>query len=197
MRVGCYLVLLAVVCLGEEPKTTKVLGDPAASATIEIFASFDCPHCRELHEQKLPYLINTYVKTGKMRIIQRDCPLPGPRHPYARLAANYATAAARIGRYGPVSDALFQNQAMWAVTGKVWETVASALTTSERPTVQALANDPAVLQEVEEDWQLGRLAGIHQTPTIFLTYKARKYAIGPEGIGTPLFDRFMSDLLSR
>ena len=57
------------------------------------------------------------MASGKVRIIFRDYPLP--QHPYARKAAVYADAAARIGRYERVCDTLFRTQDDWGQTGDV------------------------------------------------------------------------------
>jgi len=43
--------------------------------------------------------------------VSREFPLR--MHQYSREAANYATAAARLGKYQQVADALFLNQLVW------------------------------------------------------------------------------------
>ena len=61
-----------------------------------------------------------------------------------------------MGKYEQVADALFQNQPNWSNDGKVFETVASALTPAEQKKVQALAKDPGVLTEVDQEVQEGQ-----------------------------------------
>ena len=78
----------------------------------------------------------------------------------------YAAAAARVGKYQQVADALFQTQSSWALTGKVWEAVAPALTPGGAEKVQALMNDPTVAAEVQTRSRTGhsRARGPHADP---------------------------------
>jgi protein-disulfide isomerase len=149
----------------------KAVGNPAAPVKIEIYSDFECPHCQVLHQQILPRLIADYVKTGKVYLISREFPLP--QHVYAREAANYATAAARIGKYAEVSDALFQAQGLWSVNGRVWETVASALPPADQKRVQELVKDPGVIDEVQADVEKARAFPITQTPTLVVKHAGK------------------------
>src|ERR1019366_8135743 len=88
----------------------------------------------------------------------------------------FAVAAARIGKYQTVSDALFRDQQAWGASGKVWEIVAGVLTPEERKKVQTLATDPSVLADVQNDVDRGKqaMASHIQTPTLMVTYKLRQ-----------------------
>jgi protein-disulfide isomerase len=114
-------------------------------------------------------VIQNFVLTGKLCLVYREFPLTGQGHPYAREAANLATAAARIGKYEVVADALFKNQGNWAITGKVWETVATVLTAAEQAKVQALSKAPDVVAEVQRDYDAGVRAGLTATPMMVVT----------------------------
>jgi protein-disulfide isomerase len=179
MRVLLVVLVLLLPCLAGVPEVDKgkALGSPTAPVVIEVFASFDCPHCKVFHEEVVPQLVKDYVVPGKVYIVNREFPLGGPYHPYARQAAIFATAAARIGRYAEVSQALFNNQAGWAVNGKVWETVASVLTPTEQKKVQELAKQPAIQAEVQREYDEGVAAGVNATPTIIVTRGSKRYPI--------------------
>jgi len=141
-------------------------------------------------------LVRDYVVNGKVYLVKREFPLSGQGHPYAREAAQDATAAARIGKYDVVADALYKNQAGWAIDGKVWQTVASVLTASDQAKVQALSREPGVVAEVQQDYDAGMAGAIQSTPTIVISYKGKKYPFS----GVPnydLFKRFLDDLLSK
>jgi protein-disulfide isomerase len=155
----------------------KALGSPNAPIVMEVFASFDCPHCRELHEVTMPLVMRDFVNSGKVYLVNREFPLSGQYHPYAREAANYAVAAGRIGKYAQVSEALFRNQATWAMNGKVWDTVAGVLTPAEQKKVQALAADPGVTAEVQAEYDQGVALGVNSTPTVFVTQGSKRYPI--------------------
>jgi protein-disulfide isomerase len=166
--------LLPCLAAGPEVNKGKAMGNPAAPVLFELYSDFMCPHCKHLHENILPTIIMDFVKTGKAYLVFREFPLNIPQHVYSRPAANFATAASRIGKYEAVNDALFKSQQQWGITGKVWETVAGALTPEEQKKVQALANDPSVLAEVQRDVDAGMKAQVNQTPTIIVTYKLKQ-----------------------
>jgi protein-disulfide isomerase len=113
------LLLAAGTMSAAQSPTGKTRGIPVAAITIELFSDFQCPACKVLHEQTLKPLIADYVDKGKVYLIYRDFPLP--IHAYARQAACLACAAAHIGKYERVADALFANQDAWSKDGRVEE----------------------------------------------------------------------------
>jgi protein-disulfide isomerase len=169
------LTLLPLVAPAASVDTGKAFGNPAAPITIELFSDFQCPSCRALHMQVLPALMRDYVIPGKAYLVYKEYPLP--MHNHSREAAAYACAAARLGKYEQVADVLFQNQPSWSNDGKVFETVSTALTPAEQKKVQALAKDPAVLSEVQQDVQEGQSEAVNQTPTMLIIRGAKKYPL--------------------
>jgi protein-disulfide isomerase len=185
MNVRALALAALVPCLAfsADWDKDKISGNPSAPVAIEIYSSFDCPHCKLLHEGMLNQIMHDLVTPGKAVVVSKEYPLSGQFHKYAREAANYATAAARIGKYQQVADALFKNQQAWAESGKVWDTVSSALSPTEQAKVKTLATDPGVVGEVERDYQQGSAQGLSQTPTLLVINQrnGRKYPF----IGVP------------
>jgi len=180
----CVAALFALfVALAAPPRFDpgKTLGNPSAPVVLEVFGSFDCGHCKVFHDEIEPQLMKDFVNAGKLAVINREFPLSGQYHPFAREASNYATAAARMGKYQEVADALWKNQATWATNGKVWETVANVLTLTEQKKIQTLAKDPSVLAEVQQDLDEGAKNGIDSTPTVFLNAKGKHIGL-PSGV---------------
>jgi len=177
MRLSAVALLSLVPALLAAPSIDKgkAFGNPAAPITIELFSDFQCPSCRALHMGLLPALIRDYVVPGKAYLVYREFPLPG--HNHSREAAAYACAAARVGKYEQVADILFQNQPSWSADGKVFETVATALTPAEQKTVQALAKSPGVMSEVDQEVQEGQAERVNSTPTMLIVHGAKKYPI--------------------
>ncbi|MGA9625074.1 MAG: thioredoxin domain-containing protein [Bryobacteraceae bacterium] len=167
--------LLPCLAASSDADPGKVLGSPSAPIRIEVFSDFECPACKTLHEQILPLVFKDYVIPGKVYLVSREYPLP--MHQFSREAANYATAAARFGKYQDVADALFKNNLVWELNGKVWDTVAHVLTPAEAKKVQLEAKDPSVLSEVQRDVDAGRAAGINQTPTMFVTRGTNRFPV--------------------
>jgi protein-disulfide isomerase len=176
MKILALALAALLPCLAADPDVDKgrTMGNPAAPMLFELYSDFMCPACKNLHENVLPAIVLDYVKTGKAYLVFREFPLNIPAHVYSRQAAALAVAAARIGKYQTVSDALFRNQQTWSVSGKYWDTVAGALTPEEQKKVQALANDPAVLAEVQRDVDRGVKAVLAQTPTLMVTYRLKQ-----------------------
>ena len=173
MKMFALALTLMLPCLAAGPDG-KSVGNPAAPMRMDLYSDFTCSHCRVLHQETLPRIVAEYVTPGKAYLVFHEFTLTGPGHEHSKAASLYAAAAARVGKYQQVCDALFQAQSSWAVSGKVWETVSTALTPAEQKKVQALFNDPAVATEVEHDLQLGMAAHVDRTPTLVLTRKGKE-----------------------
>jgi len=171
----------------------KASGNPAAPILIEVYTDFECPGCGWFHTQFLPLLMRDYLDTGKAYLVTHD--ICWPMHTHTREATGYALAAARVGRYKEVADALFQHQAEWSANGKVWDTVAAVLSPADQKKVAKLAKDPSVLDEVQAETQAG-LARIVKTPTMLVTCagKQRRFEGAPPW---EIFRDWLNDLLKK
>ncbi|HWC97115.1 MAG TPA: thioredoxin domain-containing protein [Candidatus Sulfopaludibacter sp.] len=200
MRLSAFGLALGLLlsCQAAAPQIdkAKMLGNAAAPMTLEIYSSYDCPHCKIMHETELPLLMKDFVIPGKACIVSREFPLSGPGHPYAREAANYATAAARINKFEAVADVLFKNQGIWALNGRVWDTVASVLSPAEQAKVQALAKDPSVVAEVQRDLDAGIAGGITSTPSTIIVYKGRRFPAVAHAQSYELFKQYLDQVLA-
>lgn len=188
------LVLAALAVSSYAAYTIKGLGQSSAPVTIELFSDYQCPSCKTLHDQTVNPLIADYVHKGKVYLVHREFPLP--MHPFARIAAAYAAAAYRVGKYEEVGNALFAGQASWSVTGKVDEAVAGVLSASDAKKVRELAKQPAIEEEISYEVGLGRNADVNQTPTMVIVHKGKKYPI--KGMVTyTVLRKFVDDLLKK
>ncbi|HUI79802.1 MAG TPA: thioredoxin domain-containing protein [Bryobacteraceae bacterium] len=180
MRLSAILLLLLAFTLAAPSRvdTAKTFGNPAAPITLELFSDYQCPACRAFHMQILPPLMREFVFPGRAYLVYKEFPLN--QHSHAKEAATYAVAAARVGKYEQVGDALFQNQNTWEASGKIFDSIASALTPAEQKKVQALVKDPSVISEVDQDVQEGMLERVNETPTMIIIRGQKKYPIaGP------------------
>lgn len=180
MRLAALILVAALGATAAGPTDVdrgKILGSATAPVRIEVYSDFACPACRTLHEQILPAVVREYVMSGKVAVVSREFPLKIPAHKYSREAANYATAAARLGIYQPVADALFRSQDSWNASGKVWEAVASVLNAEQQKKVQALAKDPSVAAEVQRDLDEATKLKVSGTPTIYLIRGSQRLPI--------------------
>ena len=185
------LLAISAAAAPDAGRVSKVMGSAVAPITVEIYSDYGCLHCRNVHERWLGPLIRDYVKPGKVRLLLREYPLPG--HDAARKGSEYACAADRIGKYGPVTDALFREQENWLASGKIVETALGALSPSEAAQVKTLVKDPTVLAQVARDIAAGDKFSIHTTPGIFVTSKGKTYPVDPQGDYT-LFAKLLDSL---
>ena len=153
----------------------KATGSPQAPVIMEVYSDFQCPSCRKLYLETLKRAIAGPVQKGKVQLVHRDFPLP--QHKYAREAARYAGAAARVGQYEKICDELFTHQDEWAANGNVDAVVARALSPADMATVRKLVKDPAIDVEINKDIGQGALLPIKETPTVLLKYNHRIYRI--------------------
>jgi protein-disulfide isomerase len=185
-------LLLVPLALRPASRTEIGLGNNTAPITMEVYSDFQCPHCKQFHDDILPSVIRDYVNTGKLYLIHRDFPLPTFK--YSREAALYAIAASRFNKYEAVGDALFQRQAYWGQNGKVDEVVAGVLTPDEMKKARALIKDPQVNQELAHQVELGHAAKVDSTPTIFLTHRLHVVKV-PPNVSYPILKRVLDDYL--
>ena len=171
---------------------SRTRGPANAPIQIDVYSDFQCPACKMMYERLLVPLTYDYVDKGKVYLVHHEFPLP--MHAHAMEAACYACAASRIGRYDQVSDVLFRRQESWAASGKVDETVASILSPAEAKKVRALAKDPAVVAEVQQEIRGGQVANIRQTPTMIVTRRGKQYQI--PGMNYDMLRHFLDQLLA-
>jgi protein-disulfide isomerase len=199
MKLIAAMLAALLPCLAAGPPIDKgkTLGSPTAPVLIEIFSDFECPACKAFHEDELPLLMKDFVTSGKVCIVSREFPLNIPAHKYSRVAAGLATAAARVGEYDAVANLLFHTQESWGESGKVWETVAPILTADQQKKVQAMAKDPTVAKEVDDDVAYGTAAGINQTPTLILSRGSTRYPAFGSALTYSLLKSMIDDLLKK
>jgi protein-disulfide isomerase len=89
-------------------------GDPNAPVTLIEYSDFLCPFCRRHFSQTLPKLVETYVRSGRVRLVFRDLPLAS-LHPTASMGHEAALCVAEQGavRFWQMHQALFRRQGEW------------------------------------------------------------------------------------
>ncbi|HTZ79651.1 MAG TPA: DsbA family protein [Stellaceae bacterium] len=144
----------------------RILGKPDAPITIFEYASLTCPHCAEFDRETLPKLKESWIDTGKARLIFRDFPLDGT-----------ALKAAILARCSPPSefysfiDVLFRSQQSWAVSSDLnaaLEKIAKLGGLSDETFNACMKNDDLQKQIVAERYQAEKQYGVDSTPTFFI-----------------------------
>jgi protein-disulfide isomerase len=172
----------------------KAFGSKSAPLTLEVFSDFQCPACKTLYTTTNRQLMDNYVTTGKIYLIHRDFPLP--MHAYSKVAAEYARAAAHIGKVEPVEQTLFDNQEKWENTGDVEGTVAAVLSPAEMAKVRALVKGGTLDPLIDKDKSLGNMYNVNHTPTSIIHVHGQTYPV--VGVQSYLvLHQFLDQLLSQ
>jgi len=148
-------------------------GSKNAPIVMEVFSDFQCPACKTLFMTTNRQVLDNYVSTGKVFLIHRDFPLP--MHAHSQVAAQYSRAAAQVGKFDAVEEALFQNQEKWEQTGDVDGTVAAVLSPAEMTKVRALVKGGTLNAAIQKDVALGKLYNVNQTPTTVFHAKGQTF----------------------
>jgi protein-disulfide isomerase len=195
LKFAAFAALTLITARADAPAPPgKTIGMPIAPMVLEIYSDYECPACKVFHDRMLPSLISDFVTNGKIYLVYRDFPMP--MHRYAKQAATYACAAARIGKYVEVGNALFAKQEEWAKSGKVEEAACAALTPPQAQKLRAMVKEPAVASDLQHDMQLGQAMGVNGTPTLVVTHKQKRFPL-PSSNNYNLLRQVLSDLLAR
>jgi protein-disulfide isomerase len=152
------------------------LGPVAAPVTIEEFTDYQCPNCRQFATEVLPWLAQTWMPTGLVRVVVRDFPIRGPE---SRSAAVAARCAAAQGRYWDYQAQLFARQSgenKGTFSDANLATLASELGLDEAAfgTCRSAAGTMAA---VDASLAAGRAQGFDGTPSYRINGRATSGAI--------------------
>jgi protein-disulfide isomerase len=97
----------------DDPLAARSMGAADAPITVYEMSDFQCPYCRRHTLETFPLIEEEYIKTGKVRWVFINFPIP-QLHPNAIAAAEVAMCSAQQDAFWPVHDLLFLHQDVWA-----------------------------------------------------------------------------------
>jgi protein-disulfide isomerase len=150
-------------------------GPAHAPVTVVEYGDFECPGCKNA-AQTSTLLLERYP--GKVRFIFRHFPVE-EAHPHALRAAEAAEAAGAQGKFWPLYDLLFQNQAH--LKDKDLQRYAGQVGV-EMTRFIAEMDDHFYLQKVREQAEGGRRSHIRATPTFFVDGVVQDVSFGLQGL---------------
>jgi protein-disulfide isomerase len=164
------------ISLAASPEPTDhFLGSEHARITLLEYGDFECPSCK-VAVQTPKLLLERFP--NRIRFIFRHFPLEDA-HPHALMAAEASEAAAAQGKFWPMHDVLFQNQAhlkdrdLYRYAGELGLDLAR---------YTAEMDDHIYLQKVREHAQGGRRSHIRATPTFFLDGIVQDISFGMQAL---------------
>jgi protein-disulfide isomerase len=155
--------------------TDHVQGSEHARVTLVEYGDFECPSCK-VAVTTPTLLLERYP--NKIRFVFRHFPLIDA-HPHALLAAEASEAAAAQGKFWPMHDLLFRNQAH--LKDKDLYRYASELGL-DMARYTAEMDDHIYLQKVREHVEGGRRSHIRATPTFFLDGVVQDISFGMKAL---------------
>lgn len=155
--------------------TDHGLGPEHARVTVVEYGDFECPSCKvAATTHKL--LLERYP--NRIRFVFRHFPLQ-EAHPHALGAAEASEAAAAQGKFWPMFDVLFQNQAHLK-DKDLYRYAADLGLDMARYTAEM--DDHIYLQKVREHIEGGRRSHIRATPTFFIDGVVQDISFGMKAL---------------
>jgi protein-disulfide isomerase len=145
-------------------------GDENAPVVIVEFSDFQCPFCERWAQETLPQLTQTYIDTGKVKLVYRDFPLSSI-HPEAQKAAEAAECARDQGKFWEYHDTLFENRMDWTGVGAAKFKQYSADLGLDTNAFDDCLDSDKYKDEVLNDLNAGGSVGVTGTPTFFINGK--------------------------
>ncbi len=163
------LLIAQATATAKDPLASRSKGAPSAPVTVYEMSDFQCPYCRKHALEVFPAIERDYVKTGKVRWVFINLPLVSI-HANALPAAELAMCAARLGKFWPIHDLLFQHQETWAPLkepGPFLLSLADSVKLPRAPLVKCLETE-AARAEIQAEAQGSERAGAASTPTFYI-----------------------------
>jgi protein-disulfide isomerase len=153
-----------------------VRGNPEAGVTLVVYGDFQCPACKEEAE----VVARAWRQIGeRVQLVFRHYPLDSHRHAF--LAARYAEAAARQGKFWELYNMLYADQVLWSSTENAAEVI-ETLAVQAGLDVDQLRIDidlPEVREKIIADQRGGTRAGVRATPSLFVNGRLVSNPRGP------------------
>ena len=131
-----------------------------AGIVLVEYGDYQCPYCGE----EYPHLKKVQKHFGdRMCFVFRNFPLT-QAHPYAERAAEFAEAAATVGKFWPMHDMLYENQD--ALDDDSLVGYARELGLDDDLIRSAL--DDAYIERIRRDFSGGVRSGVNGTPCLFV-----------------------------
>lgn len=146
----------------------RIQGSASAPVWLVEISDFQCPYCKQWHDQVYPAIKRDYIDRGIVRMAYVHLPLS--IHPNAPAAAEASLCASAQNRFWPVHDRIFASQAAWQSLGDArpfFDSLVVASGVDATRYRQCMAS--GMMQRViNGDVQRATSAGVRSTPVFFI-----------------------------
>ena len=153
---------------GVKADLARIQGSPTAPVWVIEVSDFQCPFCRQWHEQTYRKLRDEFVRTGKVRLAYINFPLA--QHAHAWPAAEAAMCAGAQGKFWEMHDALFESQTKWEALpspGSVFDSLARATRVDVARWKQCVESGK-MKPWIQADHDRAQAAGAASTPSFII-----------------------------
>ena len=149
------------------------IGPAHAPVTVVEYGDLECPDCKRA-APAVKLLLERFA--GRVRFAYRHFPLEEV-HPHAMHAAEAAECAGAQGKFWPMHDLLFDNQAHLKLNQLRGYAERLQL---DLPRYDVEMGDHVYLQRIREHMQSGHESGVRGTPTFFVNGNVQDVSFGLE-----------------
>lgn len=146
----------------------RIRGDSSAKVWLVIVSDFQCPYCRQWHDESFATVVRDYVDTRKVRLAYVNLPLR--MHANAVPSAEAAMCASVQGRFWEMHDALFRTQSRWAALADptpLFDSLATSVGVDPAP-YRSCMESKVMRPMIEADARRVSESGVEATPTFFI-----------------------------
>jgi protein-disulfide isomerase len=165
---GIALAAAPAAPVQDDLRAARTKGSASAPVTIYEMSDFQCPWCGRFALETMPALDSEYIRTGKVRLVFVNFPLP--MHPNAGPAAELAMCAARQGKFWQVHDLLFRHQERWSdlrEPGAYFLALGDSAG-ANRDALAACVRTGATREMVQRDAEGAARSGARSTPSFYI-----------------------------
>ena len=147
----------------------RIRGSETATVWLVEISDFQCPYCKQWHDQTFGVIDKEFVQTGKVRLAFLNFPIPS-LHVNARVAAEAAMCASVQGKFWELHTSLFTTQAAWAAQQNPLATFDSLALAAgaDGPAWRGCMASHAALPLIDADRARSASNGVQSTPTFYV-----------------------------
>jgi protein-disulfide isomerase len=148
--------------------SARVVGDVKAPIWIIEISDYQCPYCRQWHEETFAQVKREVVDAGLARFAYVHMPLPS--HPNAWPAAEAAMCVGLQGKFWEMHDAIFDTQPRWSGQRDplpIFDSLATSVGADPARMRDCMERD-VTRPVIEADAARAAEAGVNSTPTFMV-----------------------------
>lgn len=147
----------------------RIEGDANAKTWLIIASDFQCPFCKQWHDESYKAVYDEYVRTGKIKVAYVNYPLT--QHQHAMATAEAAMCASAQGKFWQYHEALFATQKEWESSPPtptaLLDSIAGAVGLDKAAWKQCVESGKMV-PLIMADRDRAAAAGVQSTPSFLL-----------------------------